>query len=68
MIGHSPRAFSLQMAVCLLLYNVTHVTKSYLAADGKVDRERVSTFETFQTFGTFGTFETFDEMWRGMTT
>lgn len=48
LIGCSPNAVLLQLAFCLLLYNVTQIARSYLAADGGVPRESVSMFTVFE--------------------
>jgi hypothetical protein len=42
LIGCSPRAVLLQLAFCLLLYNVMQLVKAYVAEDGKVEPAMVS--------------------------
>jgi hypothetical protein len=48
LIGSSPRAVLLQLAFCLLLYNMMQVVKLYVAADGKVLASVVSMFYLFE--------------------
>jgi hypothetical protein len=47
LIGSSPKATLLQLAYCLLLYNLIQVIKGYIAEDGKVLVSMVSTFYIF---------------------
>lgn len=47
LIGCSPKAVLLQLAVCLLLYDVVQMVKAYVAADGRVLAAAVSTFYLF---------------------
>lgn len=47
LIGCSPRAVLFQFAFCLLMYNLTQVLKAYVADDGGVDRQTVSTANLF---------------------
>jgi hypothetical protein len=47
LIGCSPKAVLFQFAFCLLMYNLTQVLKAYVAGDGGVDREAVSTANLF---------------------
>ncbi len=47
LIGSGPQAVLLQFAYCLLLYNLVQLIKTYVAADGKVLANRVSTFYLF---------------------
>jgi len=48
LIGSSPRAVLLQLAYCLLLYNLVQLIKLYVAQDGKVLAGVVSTFYLFK--------------------
>jgi len=48
LIGSSPRATLLQLAYCLLLYNLVQLVKAYVAQDGKVLASVVSTFYLFE--------------------
>jgi hypothetical protein len=48
LIGSSPKATLLQLAFCLLLYNMMQLVKAYVAADGKVLATVVSMFYLFQ--------------------
>ena len=47
LIGCSPRAVLLQFALCLLLYNLMQVIKTYVAQDGRVLASAVSMFYLF---------------------
>jgi len=47
LIGSSPKAVLLQLAVCLLLYDLVQMVKAYVAADGRVLADTVSTFYLF---------------------
>lgn len=47
LIGCSPRAILFQFALCLLMYNLTQVLRRFVAADGRVDAEAVSTHALF---------------------
>jgi hypothetical protein len=47
LIGCSPRAVLFQFALCLLMYNLAQVLRRYVAADGRVDAEAVSTHALF---------------------
>jgi len=47
LIGSRPRAALLQLAFCLLLYNLMQVVKAYVADDGKVLSSVVSMFYLF---------------------
>jgi hypothetical protein len=47
LIGSTPLAILFQMAFCLLMYNLIKVVKAYVAEDGKVDREQLSTANLF---------------------
>ena len=45
--GCTPRAVLFQFAFCLLMYDLVQVVKAYVAADGGVEREPVSTANLF---------------------
>ena len=47
LIGCGPRAILLQLALCLLMYNLTQVVKGYVAEDGHVAASIVSTYGLF---------------------
>jgi hypothetical protein len=47
LIGCGPRAVLFQLSLCLLMYNLIQVLKAYVAADGHVGRESVSTANLF---------------------
>jgi hypothetical protein len=47
LIGSSPKAVLFQMALCLLMYNLVQIVKAYVAQNGKVPREAVSTANLF---------------------
>jgi len=47
LIGCTPRAILFQFAFCLLMYNLVQVVKAYVAEDGGVGRESVSTANLF---------------------
>jgi hypothetical protein len=47
LIGCTPRAILFQFAFCLLMYNLVQVVKAYVAQDGGVGRESVSTANLF---------------------
>ena len=47
LIGCSPRAALLQLAYCLLLYDLVQLVKAYVAEDGKVLASAVSTYYLF---------------------
>jgi hypothetical protein len=47
LIGCTPRAILFQFAFCLLMYNLVQVVKAYVAQDGGVERESVSTANLF---------------------
>ena len=47
LIGCTPRAVLFQFAFCLLMYNLTQALKAYVARDGGVERESVSTANLF---------------------
>jgi hypothetical protein len=47
LIGCRPRAILLQLALCLLMYNLIQVVKSYVAEDGRVEVSIVSTYGLF---------------------
>ena len=47
LIGCSPKAVLLQLAVCLLLYDLVQMVKAYVADDGRVLAGVVSTFYLF---------------------
>jgi len=48
LIGCSPKAALLQLAYCLLLYDLVQLVKAYVADDGKVLASAVSTYYLFQ--------------------
>jgi hypothetical protein len=48
LIGCSPKAVLLQLAYCLLLYNVMQLVKAYVAEDGKVKPSVVSMHYLFE--------------------
>ena len=47
LIGCSPKAALLQLAYCLLLYDLVQLAKAYVAEDGKVLASAVSTYYLF---------------------
>jgi hypothetical protein len=47
LIGSSPQAVLFQFAYCLLLYNLVELIKAYVAEDGRVLAEVISTFYLF---------------------
>jgi hypothetical protein len=47
LIGCEPRGALFQFSLCLLMYNLVRVVKAYVAADGQVNVERVSTANLF---------------------
>jgi len=47
LIGCAPKAVLFQLAFCLLMYNLVQVVKRYVAADGGVAAEAVSTHNLF---------------------
>lgn len=47
LIGCHPQAILLQLALCLLMYNLIQMLKQYIALDGKVDLSIVSTYGLF---------------------
>jgi hypothetical protein len=47
LIGCSPKAALLQLAYCLLLYDLVQLVKAYVAEDGKVLASAVSTYYLF---------------------
>lgn len=48
LIGCSPKAALLQLAYCLLLYDLVQLVKAYVADDGRVLASAVSTYYLFQ--------------------
>jgi hypothetical protein len=47
LIGCEPRGALFQFSLCLLMYNLVRVVKAYVAADGRVDVDGVSTSNLF---------------------
>jgi hypothetical protein len=47
LISCSPKGILFQLSLCLLMYNLVQVVKAYVAADGFVERARVSTANLF---------------------
>jgi hypothetical protein len=47
LIGCSPKAILLQFSICLLLYDMMQVIKSYVAEDGRVLADAISMFYLF---------------------
>ena len=73
LIGCTPRAILLQLALCLLMYNLIQVVKNYVAEDGRVAVSIVSTYGLFydlkrelQAWAYFGGGNTHRDSWTRM--